>query len=90
MAYAINFFGIINFNSAKIKTEQTENTGGSAMCTAVTYKTAGFYFGRTLDYDCSYSESVTVMPRRFPLSFREMGTRENHYAIIGMAHVADG
>lgn len=60
------------------------------MCTAVTYKTAGFYFGRTLDYDCSYSESVTVMPRRFPLSFREMGTRENHYAIIGMAHVADG
>lgn len=59
------------------------------MCTAVTYRTRDFYFGRTLDYDCSYSEEVTVTPRRFPLKFREWGILENHYAIIGMAHVVD-
>ncbi len=60
------------------------------MCTAVTYKTGDFYFGRTLDYDCSWSEEVTVTPRKFPLKFRELGILEEHYAIIGMAHVADG
>ena len=59
------------------------------MCTAVTYKTKDFYFGRTLDYDVSYAEEVTVTPRRFPLHFREMGTLDSHYAIIGMAHVLE-
>ena len=41
------------------------------MCTAITYQTKDFYFGRTLDYDASYAEEVTVTPRNFPLSFRE-------------------
>lgn len=59
------------------------------MCTAVTYQTKDFYFGRTLDYDISYSEEVTITPRKFPLPFRHWGTLENHYAIIGMAHVVD-
>ena len=58
------------------------------MCTAAAYKTKDFYFGRTLDHECSYSEEVTITPRRFPLSFRAMPTLENHYAIIGMALVA--
>lgn len=59
------------------------------MCTAVTYETKDFYFGRTLDYEHSYSEEVTVTPRNFPLPFRGMGTLEKHYAMIGMAHVVD-
>lgn len=60
------------------------------MCTAVTYKTKDFYFGRTLDYDFSYGEEVTITPRNFPLPFRHWKTLEKHYAILGMAHVADG
>lgn len=60
------------------------------MCTAVTYRTKEFYFGRTLDYDFSYQEEVTVTPRNFPLSFRHFGCLERHYAIIGMAYVAQG
>ena len=59
------------------------------MCTAVTYQTKDFYFGRTLDYDASYAEEVTVTPRNFPLFFRDVGTLDRHYAIIGMAHVLD-
>ena len=59
------------------------------MCTAVTYKNKDFYFGRTLDLDVSYSEEVTITPRNFPLPFREMGIRQQHLAIIGMAHVLD-
>ncbi|MBR5536869.1 MAG: choloylglycine hydrolase [Clostridia bacterium] len=60
------------------------------MCTAATYLTQDFYFGRTLDINRSYSEEVTVTPRNFPLSFRHMGVLETHHAIIGMALVADG
>ena len=29
------------------------------MCTAATYKTNDFYFGRTLDYEFSYGDVIT-------------------------------
>ena len=45
--------------------------------------------GRTLDYEFSYGDEITVTPRNYPFHFRHMGELENHYAIIGMAHVAD-
>ena len=60
------------------------------MCTAATYKTKDFYFGRTLDYEFSYAEEVTVTPRNYPFHFRHMPVLEKHYAIIGMAYVQDG
>ena len=59
------------------------------MCTAVTYKTRDFYFGRTLDYEFSFGEEITVAPRNYPFHFRSMGVMEKHYAIIGMAHIAE-
>lgn len=60
------------------------------MCTAITFKTKDFYFGRTLDHDLSYAEEVTVVPRNVPLPFRSQGTLEHHYAMVGMAHVIEG
>lgn len=60
------------------------------MCTAVTYQTRDFYFGRTLDNDTAYSLNVTVTPRNFPLPFRHGETLSRHYAILGMAHIAEG
>ena len=60
------------------------------MCTAAIYKTKDFYFGRTLDYEFSYGDEITVTPRNYPFNFRHMGLCENHYAMIGMAHVAGG
>lgn len=60
------------------------------MCTAATYRTRDFYFGRTLDYESSYGEEVTVAPRGFPLRFRTGEALEQHYAMIGMAHVEQG
>jgi penicillin V acylase-like amidase (Ntn superfamily) len=59
------------------------------MCTAAVYKTKDFYFGRTLDYDCSYGEEVTITPRNFCFRFKNEGIISNHYAIIGMAHVTE-
>ena len=59
------------------------------MCTAATYKTKDFYFGRTLDYEFSYGDEVTVTPRNYKIPFRYMGEMESHYALIGMAYVAE-
>lgn len=59
------------------------------MCTAVTYKTKNFYFGRTLDYDFSFGEEVTITPRNYPFVFCNTDTIKSHYALIGIAHVAE-
>lgn len=59
------------------------------MCTAITYKTADHYFGRTLDLEYCYEERVTVTPRNYEFRFRTKGPIRSHYAIIGMATVAD-
>ncbi|RKI40596.1 linear amide C-N hydrolase [bacterium D16-51] len=59
------------------------------MCTAATYLTRDFYFGRTLDYEFSYGEEVVIVPRNFILHFREMDKIEKHYAMVGMAHMEE-
>ena len=59
------------------------------MCTAITYQTKDHYFGRNLDLEYSYRETVTVTPRNYPFSFRKAGRMETHYAIIGMAYVVE-
>ncbi len=57
------------------------------MCTAATYQTKDFYFGRTLDNDFSYGDEIVVTPRNYPLLFRHMDRIDQHYAMIGMACV---
>ena len=57
------------------------------MCTAATYLTKDFYFGRNLDLEYSYCESVAVTPRNFPFKFRMAGDLYSHFAMIGMAYV---
>ena len=59
------------------------------MCTAVTYKTNDHYFGRNLDLEYSYKETVTITPRNYEFEFRKVDNIKNHYAIIGMAYVAE-
>lgn len=59
------------------------------MCTAITYHTKDHYFGRNLDLEYSYHETVTVTPRKYPFSFRTVAEMKEHYAMIGMAYVVD-
>lgn len=59
------------------------------MCTAATYKTKDSYFGRTLDYEYSYKEEVTITPRNYEFKFRNANNLTSHYAIIGMAFISD-
>ena len=60
------------------------------MCTAISYKTKNHYFGRNLDMECSFGESVVIMPRLFPFTFRYAEATETAYAIIGTAIVKEG
>ena len=59
------------------------------MCTAATYQSAGFYFGRTLDYEVSYGNQIVIPPRNYALRFRHTEDQPHHYAIIGMGLVAE-
>ena len=59
------------------------------MCTAISFKTKNHYFGRNLDLEYSYKETVTITPRRYPFKFRMCDVLSHHYAMIGMATVVD-
>ena len=60
------------------------------MCTAISYKTKDHYFGRNLDLEYSYNETVTITPRNFIFEFRKVGKMKSHFAMIGMAYIAEG
>ena len=58
------------------------------MCTAVAYKTKDHYFGRNLDLEDCYDETVTITPRNYHLRYRNLGDMKpmgddmEHYAMI--------
>lgn len=57
------------------------------MCTAATYRSQDFYFGRTFDYEFNYGEEVVVTPRNYPFQLRHQNALTEHYAMIGIAHM---
>lgn len=57
------------------------------MCTALH---AHGCFGRTLDLEYGYAEQVVATPRDFSLSMRHRADLGRHYAILGIATIADG
>ncbi len=57
------------------------------MCTAITFQAKNHYFGRNLDLEYHYRESVTVTPRNYQFPFRRTEAISAHYAMIGMATV---
>ena len=59
------------------------------MCTAITYHTKDHYFGRNLDLERSYGEGIVITPRNFPITFRAIPNMDSHYAMIGVAVIAD-
>lgn len=59
------------------------------MCTAVSFCTKDHYFGRNLDLEYSYHETVTITPRNYPFPFRRLPVLPSHYGMIGMAYVKD-
>ena len=45
------------------------------MCTAVSYRSKDRYFGRNLDLERGYGESVVITPRNYEFKMRSV----NHY-----------
>lgn len=60
------------------------------MCTAITFHTKDYYFGRNLDLEYRYRETVAITPRKYPFTFRNGTVLNQHYAMIGMAMVTGG
>ncbi len=60
------------------------------VCTGLSFSTKDHYFGRNLDYEISYNESVAFTPRNFPIELRRMPAIASHHAVIGMATVMNG
>ena len=48
-----------------------------------------FLHGKTLDYEFSYGDEITIIPGYYPFHFKHGAVLEDHYAMIGMAHVAE-
>lgn len=59
------------------------------MCTAISLLAKDHYFGRNLDLEYSYQESVTVTPRNYPFTFQSGTKLSSHLAMIGIATVAE-
>ena len=59
------------------------------MCTAISFRTKDTYFGRNLDLERGYGESVVITPRNYLFSMRHTKKLTTHYAMIGMATVVN-
>ncbi len=64
--------------------------GAFFMCTAISCNMGCSYFGRNLDLEYNYNESVTVTPRRYPFRWSDGKVSDSNYAMIGMAYVSEG
>ena len=80
---------ILHFMDVKRNTAIKALRKDKNMCTAITYHSGDFYFGRTLDHEVSFGEQVVITPRNYPFSFLNHGKISSHYAIIGMACVVN-
>ncbi len=59
------------------------------MCTALRYVGTSTLFGRNLDFDFSYGESLVFLPRNLGIAFHDGSILHHHKAILGVAHVAE-
>ncbi len=59
------------------------------MCTAANYFGKNHYFGRNLDLEFSYNETVVITPRNYTFNYRKVEDMKTHYALIGMAFVVE-
>ncbi len=57
------------------------------MCTAIRTNS---YFGRNLDLEISFGESVIITPSRYPFNFRKLFPCHKHFSMIGVGTVSEG
>ena len=57
------------------------------MCTCITLNNPDLYFGRNLDLNYLFNETVTITPRNYLFKLKNGQDYHNKYALIGMATV---
>lgn len=57
------------------------------MCTCIVMGKENAYFGRSMDFEYRFGESVVITPRDYPFSFKNNPASRTRYAMIGMAAV---
>lgn len=55
------------------------------MCTSIIFSPKDHYFGRNLDLEISFGQSVVITPRNYVFKFRKMPAQKQHYSMIGIA-----
>lgn len=56
------------------------------MCTSLSFK---HYFGRNLDYDKGFGEKIIIVPREYPLKYRNYQETSRHYSFFGTGIVSE-
>ena len=59
------------------------------MCTAISIKGNNHYFGRNLDLEKRYGESIVITPRNYIFRYKSGEIERRHFAIIGTALVVE-
>ena len=59
------------------------------MCTGLRYMNDSFYFGRNLDLDYTFGQSIVITPKNYEIKFKHEKNITNHYAFIGVAVVVE-
>lgn len=59
------------------------------MCTAISFNAKNHYFGRNLDLERRYKESVTITPRNYVFHYKSGEIERKHFAMIGVSMVLD-
>lgn len=59
------------------------------MCTSIVFSPKDHYFGRNLDLEISFGQEVVITPHNYEFKFRKMPSLKKHFALIGIALVAD-
>lgn len=59
------------------------------MCTAISFNAYNHYFGRNLDLERRYNESVVITPRNYILRYKSGNIERRHFAFIGTATIID-
>ncbi len=60
------------------------------MCTAINKNTSSsHFFGRNLDFNFNYDESIVIVPNNYPIKFKHLPTMNYHYPIMGIGIIQD-
>ncbi len=59
------------------------------MCTSIAWNNGDFYIGRNMDISFDFDRKITIVPRNFPFTFKELSPLNHHFSIMGTAMIVN-